>query len=407
MRRPARHGLFALALIATLGAPCIASANLTAISVGSFGTHMSVMPDLVMYPIGLNECLDTSVTIPITFTLTNVGTGTTVHYVDVWTANSPTVTCATGGIMGRGNTTTNICNHVSLPSDVNSFYGGTTFTMRVEPSQLFSGCSTTNTLTFFFFDVTSIGDNSTTFAAGSYQTLTITLNTTPPQTPTVNGPLAGDYTVEIPWSVDNISSLGIAGRVNVYVVGTGCTPVWPYADGAIPDASTDAFGTDVGLDMNVVGPDMGAVETGVSMDAGVDSGLDAGTDAAVYLSDAGTSIMQFPASSPIEFPTTLLGWQHGTYNNETVLLSVATVDTSGNTSAPSPAVCVQHVQAIGFWDRYCAAHGFANEAGAATPQCAQHFNGCACSIAGGQGDDRLLIVFGMIAGAFVFRRRRR
>jgi len=389
MRPTTRPALFALALLAALASPGTVHANITPpATVGSFGTgnHMSVNPDLVMYPIGADECMND----PIPITFSGLNSGTIMHYIDVWSATSPSVPCATGGAAGRGNTTTAVCTHVSLPTSVNGYIGGPTFTMNVTANDLFGGCTMSNTLTFFFFDVTSVGDNSTTFAPNTYATLTITLNTTPPGAPTITSTPAGDSVLQIEWSIANMSSLGVAGRVRLYKVGTGCA-----------GGGTDGGGgIDSGMDA-AVPVDMGDIDMFVADDA-----VSVGNDAAVFLGDAGMSLADYPASSPVTVPTSVLGWTSGVYG-DSALIAIAVVDSSGNVSQPSNTVCAEHVPVTGFWYDYCRSHNLLLPDGGVSPACAQYYSGCSCAVPRRRGDASATVVLAGVAAVFVLRRRRR
>lgn len=335
------------AFLAALALPSTAFA--LSPTVGAFGTgnHSAGNSNLVMTPIGASEC---SVAIPLTFS--GLTASTTMRYVDIWWASSASAGCQTNTT--RSSTTSPVCHYVTSVA----YTTGPNVTLTtLTASTLFGGC-TTDQRTFYFFDTTTMMENSMTYT--SYWTLDVAVDATVPSAPQITGTPAGDTQLQIVWNATSFTDLGVSGRVNVYAGGTGC------------GGSTGDGG-------------------------GADAGTTTGTLVAGGMAPS-TPLATLSAASPAVLQTSLLGWAAGSYG-ETQSIAIAVVDTAGNVSPLSNVVCATHVQVTGFWEQYCAEHGMT------LAQCTHNYSSCSVGVPGRRTDLGAVGV-GAIALGLLFARRK-
>ncbi len=321
--------------VGILALPAVAAADV-ACAVDAFGRHVS-FSSLVDAPVGLAEC-DT----PIPIIISGLTLSSTERFIDVWRASPATATCHLATVRGG---TAGSCAAVPLDPSIAGFVDESRVVLAVTPRALFGDCVSSHG-TLFFFDTASSPDDSTTFAAAEFCAIEAVLDALAPSAPTVNGDVAGDASVIVPFI--NPADIGVQGEVSVYFDAAGC--------------AIDADGS--------VGSDAGARVSEVLI-----AGAPPSATHVVFIQPSGGV-----ALASVTLPTANL-WSRAV-DGARGAIAITVSDSALNESVLSNVVCVTHVSVT-----------------ASSPSC----GGCSAA----SGPPSCGAILAVVAAGGVLRRRRR
>ncbi len=309
--------------------------------IGDRGTPPNFDP-MTGRPLGAAECATES----MTFTLSNITTTTGV--IDVWRA-PPAVDC-TQTASRMLNAGTSMCTYVGAVGMVDANME----TVMATVAELWgTDCSSStpqSTARFTFLRVGTAGDRATPVVAADAGTVTMTLDNVAPNAPAVAARQSSGEPILVTYEPGTERT----GGADLYYDPDGtCTDGVPTSMLLVPGAMPTS---------GRVGGHTGLNQRSIEI-AGATIGLRAVGEQAV--------------------------------------VAVAVRDAAGNQSVLSELICVTRVNVAGFWDAYCASHGYPSDVAA----CRDDYAGCAATP--GRRAPIGALLLGLAVVALTARRRRK
>lgn len=350
------RSLASLCLVAAISAlgPAVASAQMSFSFDPLNGRTGSVSARdtyLTFEPISAAECTADTLDLNMTnITAEPVGTSYTLS---VWRTTTLTENCTAAGSRylrtGTPPTPARPCVNIGVSQDVMT----PTDTLSIPISSLFDSCTSTSGTTAYCILVMTNAEDITSVAVAS-ACFQARLDVTPPSRATLAATAGGETNATV-----TITDRGTADDLRGYRICTG-----------------------------------GTCGSGGSSDGG---GSDGGTGS-IGIEDCAMTVVA--STSPANFSVNVTDLVLGGAGKE---VAIILVDRAGNESPISTVSCVSRVNVDGFWDRYCAENGFADD-----PEgCRAHYSSCSCRTVGrGASAIPALGAFFAVALALVVRRKR-